>query len=55
MIGTGLGDTKDHPRVGGEKLHLDVFCNNCEGSPPRRRGKDAVQGWMRATERITPA
>ena len=30
---------RDHPRMCGEKLHADVFCNNCEGSPPHVRGK----------------
>ena len=40
LIGTGLGDTKDHPRVCGEKLlhHLAHLC--AQGSPPRMRGKD---------------
>ena len=46
---------KDHPRVGGEKLHLDVFCNNCEGSPPRGRGKAYLYKGETHTEGITPA
>ena len=46
---------KDHPRVGGEKLHLDVFCNNCEGSPPRGRGKVSTCCLLSPLDRITPA
>ena len=46
---------KDHPRVGGEKLHLDVFCNNCEGSPPRGRGKVALAHVASLALGITPA
>ena len=45
----------DHPRVCGEKLHLDVFCNNCEGSPPRMRGKACRQGGTLMDLGITPA
>ena len=45
----------DHPRVGGEKVHTDQPFVSQIGSPPRGRGKAAVQGWMRATEGITPA
>ena len=45
----------DHPRVCGEKLRTAVFGLPLMGSPPHMRGKAAVQGWMRATERITPA
>ena len=31
---------KDHPRVCGEKLHIDAFGFLQVGSPPRVRGKD---------------
>ena len=41
--------------MGGEKLHLDVFCNNCEGSPPRGRGKAEITGSGHSGRRITPA
>ena len=41
--------------MGGEKLHLDVFCNNCEGSPPRGRGKVSTCCLLSPLDRITPA
>ena len=40
LIGTGLGDTKDHPRVGGEKNSGSKLAFLTMGSPPRGRGKD---------------
>ena len=40
LIGTGLSDTKDHPRVCGEKTVLDLSRLVEQGSPPRMRGKD---------------
>ena len=40
LIGTGLGDTKDHPRVCGEKSILHRPPLYSLGSPPRMRGKD---------------
>ena len=46
---------RDHPRVGGEKQMQEQAGKYWVGSPPRGRGKAAVQGWMRATEGITPA
>ena len=45
----------DHPRMGGEKEQATNCSQLPLGSPPHGRGKDAVQGWMRATEGITPA
>ena len=45
----------DHPRMCGEKIAESVRPAEYPGSPPHVRGKAAVQGWMRATERITPA
>ena len=39
----------------GEKLHADVFCNNCEGSPPHVRGKAYIFHTFWGVERITPA
>ena len=41
--------------MGGEKLNTKAGKTAFRGSPPRGRGKAAVQGWMRATEGITPA
>ena len=36
----------DHPRVGGEKFGLFIFCQPLIGSPPRGRGKAASSiGW----------
>ena len=45
----------DHPRVGGEKrLHEASFCR-VRGSPPRGRGKDAIQRHTACCTGITPA
>ena len=46
---------RDHPRMGGEKWGKGPQWALPLGSPPHGRGKAAVQGWMRATEGITPA
>ena len=47
--------TRDHPRVGGEKLSLFRFIAFLLGSPPRGRGK-ALPGRQLAEPRgITPA
>ena len=47
--------TKDHPRVCGEKFSLFVFCPYVLGSPPRMRGKDACGGPAEFPKGITPA
>ena len=39
LIGTGLGDTKDHPRMGGEKQKSGEADSKEIGSPPHGRGK----------------
>ena len=36
------GTPRDHPRMGGEKLHLLLCVPAGYGSPPRRRGKDKL-------------
>ena len=45
----------DHPRVGGEKLHLLLCVPAGYGSPPRRRGKGQLSVGHQIRERITPA
>ncbi len=45
----------DHPRAGGEKplmVNLEAFC---QGSPPRRRGKDIRKRRHNVRRGITPA
>ena len=46
---------EDHPRVGGEKLHLLLCVNRRYGSPPRGRGKGIQRVVLFITRRITPA
>ena len=55
LIGTGLGDTKDHPRVCGEKRsdRLDYYVP--QGSPPRMRGKAGGPHRAGHPHGITPA
>ena len=46
---------RDHPRMGGEKI-TRIAPKNCgSGSPPRGRGKDAVQRHTARRVGITPA
>ena len=49
------GHRRDHPRVCGEKLALNVIPNSIKGSPPRVRGKDASKALGEAGGGITPA
>ena len=46
---------RDHPRVGGEKLHKLVLFLPAEGSPPRGRGKAFWTIKVLAISGITPA
>ena len=46
---------RDHPRVGGEKLHRYRSSTSRTGSPPRGRGKGGVIRYTNFTHRITPA
>ena len=55
LIGTGLGDTKDHPRVGGEKYRFSRTSMCTKGSPPRGRGKGSERLPKRGSLGITPA
>ena len=55
LIGTGLSDTKDQPRVCGEKTVLDLSRLVEQGSPPRMRGKEVVFIDSYLVSRITPA
>ena len=47
--------TRDHPRVGGEKLTAQSQASAMAGSPPRGRGKGGIQGNTDDGDRITPA
>ena len=47
--------SRDHPRVGGEKLWLHSSMRERRGSPPRGRGKVAAGGPFFCCFRITPA
>ena len=47
--------SRDHPRVCGEKWNKLHFGEDCQGSPPRVRGKGDVQAKVKALDRITPA
>ena len=46
---------RDHPRVCGEKLRLDIVLGLWQGSPPRVRGKGGMSGRGHAGVGITPA
>ena len=46
---------EDHPRVGGEKLGQRVPISFSLGSPPRGRGKVAVDHFLHSAAGITPA
>ena len=50
-----LQRTRDHPRVGGEKLRSAISCLLVVGSPPRGRGKAQFGNCPYCHERITPA
>ena len=52
---TDDNNTKDHPRVGGEKSVVLKFNNVEMGSPPRGRGKVRILPLTRLGFRITPA
>ena len=47
--------TRDHPRVGGEKMVIAAGMPDVTGSPPRRRGKEIGQKVAERAGRITPA
>ena len=47
--------SRDHPRVGGEKILLHLAVHGCLGSPPRGRGKVLLLRIVRIAVRITPA
>ena len=47
--------SKDHPRVCGEKKMIFPIWRNDEGSPPRMRGKDDFRCGAVVSLRITPA
>ena len=49
------GRERDHPRVGGEKLHLRMPFSTSLGSPPHGRGKVIRAGLCPVPGGITPA
>ena len=50
-----LGRCRDHPRMGGEKLHLRMPFSTSLGSPPHGRGK-VIDSLLDCPQRgITPA
>ena len=51
----GMYHTRDHPRVGGEKIFHRVRCWRDWGSPPRGRGKDSHSRFVTVRVGITPA
>ena len=56
--GRSCGQTsasRDHPRVGGEKVHIISLILARVGSPPRRRGKDKAEHLVQDHIGITPA
>ena len=56
--GSGLPEDnalRDHPRVGGEKAPSATIVSFALGSPPRGRGKDAIQRHASRCVGITPA
>ena len=54
-LGCRKSETKDHPRVCGEKPRVDCPRLACPGSPPRVRGKASWQQQVSYFLRITPA
>ena len=52
---SALGGGRDHPRVCGEKPLTLSHTRERVGSPPRMRGKDAMNDAVKAEIRITPA
>ena len=48
-------DFRDHPRVGGEKVHEISGFHIIQGSPPRGRGKDLLLLDRKSGNGITPA
>ena len=47
--------SRDHPRVGGEKMNRQELRAKRPGSPPRRRGKEISSKNWKTLKRITPA
>ena len=51
----GMLQSKDHPRLCGEKLYYRLSSTSCAGSPPPMRGKDFWSIINNLKSRITPA
>ena len=52
---TSYTQSRDHPRVCGEKSADSVWCFYVSGSPPRVRGKGELAAHRRGRDGITPA
>ena len=57
---TGMKDSiitllEDHPRGCGENITQIMYLINCQGSPPRMRGKPKSTQYKLVSYRITPA
>ena len=55
LSGSGDRPDGDHPRMGGEKAHLEHDDEQQVGSPPHGRGKVVVVAAFGCCRRITPA
>ena len=55
VLSVPIRSTQDHPRIGGEKGLGSQVTQLSQGSPPRRRGKDAVVAVVVRGAGITPA
>ena len=55
MSVTPINESRDHPRMGGEKRTSCAPCPGPSGSPPHGRGKAEQQATMDTVDRITPA
>ena len=51
----GYGQSRDHPRAGGEKAPVLSLIRGMLGSPPHRRGKVGLDGGLSEAVGITPA
>ena len=54
-ISSSLSQSRDHPRLCGEKLKSISSCQHTVGSPPPMRGKEFANGGRSKSVGITPA
>ena len=55
MSVTPINESRDHPRMGGEKGKVSEHFKAKEGSPPHGRGKGSLLESLQKTVGITPA